>query len=63
MLSPFNLVVKVFLKKIQIQITRAADNNCYVVMASLDLSAGFDMANTELLIKRCELWMSMTLGC
>ena len=33
-------------------IARAADNNCYVVMASMDLSMAFDLVNTDLLIKR-----------
>ena len=37
---------------LQSLIARAADNDCYVVMASLDLSMAFDMVNTELLIKR-----------
>ena len=36
---------------LQSLIARAADDNCYVVMASLDLSMAFDMVNTELLIK------------
>ena len=31
-------------------ISRAADDKCYVVMASLDLSMAFDMVNTNLLI-------------
>ena len=31
-------------------IWRAADDKCYVVMASLDLSMAFDMVNTNLLI-------------
>ena len=31
-------------------ITHAADENCFVVMASLDLSMVFDLVNTELLI-------------
>ena len=33
-------------------ISHAADDNCYVLMASLDLSAAFDLVNVELLIKR-----------
>ena len=33
-------------------ISRAADQKCFVVMASLDLSMAFDLVNTELLIKR-----------
>ena len=37
-------------------ISRAADNHCYVVMASLDLSMAFDLVNTELLIKRLKSW-------
>ena len=31
-------------------ISRAADENCYVVMASLDLSMAFDLVNVDLLI-------------
>ena len=34
---------------------RAADNNCYVVMASLDLSMAFDLVNVELLVKRLRI--------
>ena len=37
---------------LQSLIARAADNDCYVVMASLDLSMAFDIVNTELLVKR-----------
>ena len=37
---------------LQSLIARAADNNCFVVMASLDLSMAFDMVDTGLLIKR-----------
>ena len=33
-------------------VARAADENCYVVMASLDLSMAFDMVNTSLLVRR-----------
>ena len=40
---------------LQSLIARAADENCYVVMASLDLSMAFDMVNTELLIKRLRI--------
>ena len=36
-------------------ISRAADDKCYVVMASLDLSMAFDMVNTNLLIKRLRI--------
>ena len=36
-------------------IARAADENNYVVMASLDLSMAFDLVNTELLIKRLKV--------
>ena len=36
-------------------ISRAADKNCYVIMASLDLSAAFDLVNVELLIKRLRI--------
>ena len=37
---------------IQSLIARALDNDCYVAMASIDLSAAFDMVDTKLLIKR-----------
>ena len=37
---------------LQSLIARAADENCFVVMASLDLSMAFDMVNMELLVKR-----------
>ena len=37
---------------LQSLIARAADDNCYAVMASLDLSMAFVIVNTELLIKR-----------
>ena len=33
-------------------IASAADDKCYVVMASLDLSMAFDMVDTNLVIKR-----------
>ena len=36
-------------------IARAADADCYVVMASLDLSMAFDMVNIELLVKRLRI--------
>jgi hypothetical protein len=36
-------------------ISRAADNNMFVVMTSLDLSAEFDLVNEELLIKRLRI--------
>ena len=36
-------------------IARAADENCFVVMASLDLSMAFDLVNTELLVKRLKV--------
>ena len=36
-------------------ISRAADGDCYAVMASLDLSAAFDLVNVELLIKRLRI--------
>ena len=36
-------------------IARAADSNCYVVMASMDLSMAFDLVNTNLLIKRLKV--------
>ena len=40
---------------LQSHIARAADDNCFVVMASLDLSMAFDMVNTELLVKRLKI--------
>ena len=36
-------------------ISRAADNDNYVIMSSLDLSAAFDLVNVELLIKRLKI--------
>ena len=33
-------------------IAHAADDRCFVLMASLDLSMAFDLVNTELLVKR-----------
>ena len=36
-------------------ISKAADDNHYVVMASLDLSMAFDLVNTELLIKTLKI--------
>ena len=36
-------------------ISRAADNDTYVIMSSLDLSAAFDLVNVELLIKRLKI--------
>ena len=36
-------------------ISRAADDDNYVLMASLDLSAAFDLVNVELLLKRLRL--------
>ena len=38
-------------KLLQSIISRAADDNCFVLMASLDLSAAFDLVNVGLLIK------------
>ena len=40
---------------LQSLIARAADNDCYVVMASMDLSLAFDLVNTELLVKRLRI--------
>ena len=36
-------------------ISRAADDKNYVMMASLDLSAAFDLVNIELLLKRLRI--------
>ena len=36
-------------------IARAADNKCYAIMASLDLSMAFDVVNKDLLIKRLRI--------
>ena len=33
-------------------VARAADDKCFVLMASLDLSMVLDLVNTELLVKR-----------
>ena len=40
---------------LQSLIARAADENNFVLMASLDLSMAFDLVNTELLIKRLKI--------
>ena len=40
---------------LQSLISRAADDNCYVIMASLDLSMAFDLVNTELLTIEIEI--------
>ena len=40
---------------LQSLISRAADDNCYVVMASLDLSMAFDLVNVDLLVKRLKV--------
>ena len=40
---------------LQLVIFSAADDKCFVVMASLDLSMAFDMVNTTLLIKRIKI--------
>ena len=40
---------------LQSMIARAADADCYVVMASLDLSMAFDLVNIELLVKRLRI--------
>jgi hypothetical protein len=37
---------------LQSVITRAADDNNFVIMACLDLSAAFDLVNVELLVVR-----------
>ena len=36
-------------------IARAVDENCFVLMASLDLSMAFDLVNVELLVKRLKI--------
>ena len=45
---------------LQSLIARAADEKCYVIMASLDLSMAFDLVNIDLLIRRL---MIMGLPC
>ena len=40
---------------LQSMIARAVDENCYVLMASLDLSMAFDLVNVELLLKRLKI--------
>ena len=40
---------------LQSLILRAADDDCYVAMASMDLSMAFDLVNVELLVKRLRL--------
>ena len=41
--------------KLQTLITRAVDEDMYALMASLDLSAAFDVVNVELLLKRLNI--------
>ena len=41
--------------KLQSLISRAVDGDMYALMASLDLSAAFDVVNIELLLKRLEI--------
>ena len=36
-------------------ITRALEDNCYVALARIDLSAAFDIVDIELLIKRLRI--------
>ena len=40
---------------LQSLIARAADENCYVIMASMDLSMAFDMVNIELMVKHLKI--------
>ena len=40
---------------IQSLIARAMDSNKYALMASIDLSAAFDLVNTKLLLKRLKI--------
>ena len=37
------------------QISQAADENCYIIMASLDLNMALDLVNLELLIRRLKI--------
>ena len=48
--------------RVQSIIARAADDNCFVVMDSLDLSMAFDMVNTELLNTSKDVIESLFLG-
>ena len=41
--------------KLQSLLARALDENNYALMASLDLSAAFDVVNTKLLLKRIKI--------
>ena len=41
--------------KLQTVLARALDGNNYALMASLDLSAAFDVVNVELLLKRLQI--------
>ena len=40
---------------LQSLIARALDDDCYVALAGIDLSAAFDVVDIELLIKRLEI--------
>ncbi len=42
-------------RKLQTEIARAMDNDMYVAVASLDLSAAFDVVNIDLLIERLQI--------
>ena len=43
------------LKEINVQLQLGLYFNCYVIMASLDLSMAFDMIDTNLLVKRLRI--------
>jgi hypothetical protein len=47
-------------KRAKLQIVRALDDEDYVILASLDLSAAFDLVNISLLIKRLRI---LSLNC
>ncbi len=42
-------------RKLQMEIAKVMDNDMYVAVASLDLSAAFDVVNIDLLIKRLQI--------
>ena len=42
---------------LQSLIARAMDNDCYIALAGIDLSAAFDVVDVELLIKRLDMYI------
>ena len=42
---------------LQSLIARAMDNDCYIALAGIDLSAAFDVVDIELLIKQLDIYI------